>query len=140
MRKYFALFAWVAVLCLLASCSSTATPTSPDVDRVLDNGKTDDELGVAVSPQNLNLASEQGGFVVVHTFIPYSTVDRTTITLNYIPSFRTKSDDCGNLVAYFKEDVIKEIVAVPEALLTLRGLYTTGEPFEGSDTVMVKDN
>jgi hypothetical protein len=138
MRRILAVLAGVAVLCLLASCSSTATPTSPEVDRILDNGKTDDELGVAVSPQNLILGSNQGGFVVVHTFIPYTTVSRTAVTLNYVPSFKTKADDCGNLVAYFKEDAIKAIVDPPDELMTLRGEYTDGEPFEGSDTVMVK--
>ncbi len=138
MRRILAVLGVMVVLCMLASCSSGGI-TSADVDRTIDNGNTDDALGVAVSPQTLLLSSNQGGFVVVHTFIPYSTVNRTGLTLNFVPAFRTKADDCGNLVAYFNEAAIKAIVTPPDELMTLRGTYTNGQSFEGSDTVKVKE-
>ena len=104
---------------------------------VFSNNRTDDPLGVAVSPQALLLGFDQGGSVVVHTKIPYGSVDKTSIELNGIASTWTKADDCGNLVAYFDEDEVKAIVAPPSAVMTLTGTLNSGQPFEGSDTVKV---
>lgn len=137
MRRFLITALCALVLCLIASCSSGGI-TGTDIDRAIDNGNADDPLGIAVSPQMLLLSSNQGGFVVVHTFIPYTTVNRGSVTLNYVPAKSTKADDCGNLVAFFSETLIKAIVTPPDELMTLRGTYTTGEPFEGSDTVQVK--
>ena len=103
----------------------------------ISNSRTDDPLGVAVSPQTLLLGCEQGGSVVVHTFIPYSTVDTATVELNGIAATWTKADDCGYLVAYFDEGEIKAIVSPPSAVLTLTGKTKDGVPFEGSDGVRV---
>jgi hypothetical protein len=132
----------VAVFCmfLFASCSGgTGVMIS---DRELDNGNgnTDDPLGVAISPQTLLTESVQGGSVVVHTKIPYSTVDRHSVQLEGVDAVRTKADLTGALVAYFREADIKVLVSPPEATLTLTGLYLDGTPFEGSDTVKVKAN
>ncbi len=49
------------------------------------NSRTDDPLGIAVSPQTLILGFDQGGSVKVHTAIPLGTVIRCTVTLNGIP-------------------------------------------------------
>jgi len=107
-------------------------------DQALSNARTDDPLGVAVSPQNLLLSSDQGGAVTVHTSIPYGSVDCASLTLSGVPVVFTKADDCGNLVARFSETAVKAIVSPPEAVLTLSGILKTGEAFSGSDTVQVR--
>ena len=104
---------------------------------VFSNNRTDDPLGIAVSPQTFLLGCEQGGSVVVHTSIPYSSVDKASLKLNDIAAMWTKADDCGNLVAYFDEDEVKAIVTVPSEIMTLTGFTKNGVPFEGSDTVRV---
>ena len=104
---------------------------------VFSNNRTDDPLGVAVSPQMLLLGRDQGGSVVVHTSIPYGSVDTASLELNGLPVVWTKADDCGNLVAYFDEDAVKAIVAPPSAVMTLTGTTKDGVPFEGSDSIRV---
>jgi len=101
------------------------------------NARTDDPLGVAVSPQMLLLSSDQGGEVTVHTAIPLSSVDRASVALDGIAATGTGADACGNLVAKFCEADVKAIVSPPEATLTLTGVLTSGETFSGSDTVKV---
>jgi len=91
----------------------------------------------AVSPQTMILGSDQGTSVTVHAEIPYSTVDKTSLTLNGIPAKGSKSDNRGELVAFFNEEAVKSIVSVPSATLTLEGLTTAGGAFSGSDTVRV---
>lgn len=103
------------------------------------SGRTDDPLGVAVSPQTLLLSSDQGGRVTVHTSIPYGSVDQTTLALNDVPVSSVGADSLGHLVAGFDEAAIKAIVAPPEATLTLTGCYTDGTAFAGSDTVRVRE-
>ena len=95
---------------------------------------------IAVSPQTLILNSEQGGWVAVHTNILASLVDRTSLALIGIPTTRTGTDARGRVVGYFPEADIKARVAPPGAVLTLTGLYLTGEPFSASATVAVKYN
>jgi len=107
------------------------------VGQALSNSRTDDALGVAVSPQTLLLGSDQGGFVTVHTAIPFGAVDRSSIQLSGVDVVFTKADSCGNLVAKFSEDAVKAIVAPPETTLTLTGVMKDGESFAGSDTVRV---
>jgi len=101
------------------------------------NERTDDPLGVAVSPQTMLLSSYQGGKVVVHTAIKLTTVDRATVELDGIPAVSTWADSRGNLVAGFNEEDVKAIVAPPESTLTLTGLLKDGTPFAGSDTIRV---
>lgn len=118
----------VFILCLLVA--STAA--------VVCGGRSEDPYGVAVSPQNLILGSDQGGSVVVHTDgVPYSSVDKSTVSLQGVPATSTKADLCGDLVAYFDEGAIKAIVKVPSATLTLTWANTDGKTFSGSDTVKV---
>ena len=85
------------------------------------NNRTDDPLGIAVSPQALILGVEQSGRVTVHTDIPGSAVDRATVALNGIPASSTWVDLRGNLVAGFGEADVKAIVEPDEATLTLTG-------------------
>ena len=102
------------------------------------NARTDDPLGVAVSPQLLILDKVQSGAVTVHTSIPYRSVSRGTVELNGISASVTYSDSCGNLVAKFKETTVKSVVVVRSTELTLTGAYLNGGTFLGSDTVQVR--
>ncbi len=99
--------------------------------------RSDDLLGIAVSPQNLILNWDQGGSVVVHTDIPYGLVDVSSLELSGVSVWWTKADDRGCLVAFFHEAAVEAIVSPPSATLTLTGCYGDGEEFAGSDTVMV---
>lgn len=98
--------------------------------------RSTDPLGIAVSPHTLILNFEQGA-VSVHTDIPYSTVNKSSLALNGVPVWWTKADDRGCLVAFFHEDAIKAIVSPPSATLTLTGSTVGGTSFSGSDTVSV---
>jgi len=101
------------------------------------SGRTDDPLGVAVSPHTLILGADQGGTVAVHTAIPLSAVDTSTLYLNGIEVMWTKADARGELVAMFSEDAVKAIVTPPSALLTLTGQMADGADFWGSDEARV---
>ena len=103
------------------------------------SGRTDDPLGVAVSPQTLLLSMDQGGRITVHTTIPWGSVDRNTLALNGVQVSSVGADSLGHLVANFDEAVIKSIVAPPQAVMTLTGDYTDGTTFSGSDVVRVVD-
>jgi hypothetical protein len=105
--------------------------------QVFSNGRTTDPIGVAVSPQTLILSLDQGGAVTVHTAVPFSTVDRGSLTLNGVPADATWADNRGNVVARFSETAIEALVAPPSATLTLCGSLTSGDTFSGSDTVRV---
>jgi len=122
----------VAVLCLSFVCLGYFASVA------FCNARTDDPLGVAVSPQCLVLGKDQGGAVTVHTAISYSEVDCASLKLNGIPVDWCHVDDLGNVVGEFNEEAVKAIVAPPEATLTLTGAMKTGETFAGSDTVRVK--
>ena len=116
----------VVSLCVIAGMYATA----------FCGNRTDDPLGVAVSPQTLILNQEQSS-VVVHTAIPLSAVDTSTVTLNGIPVVWTKADARGELVAFFDESAVKAIVTPPSAVLTLSGTMKDGSGFSGSDEVRV---
>ena len=120
---------WAMVFCLSLGCVSS----------VLSNARTDDPLGVAVSPQTLLLQTPQSGTVTVHTQIPLGDVDRTSLELNGVEVIHTYADANGHLVATFDEQAIEAIVSPPGAILTLTGLYKDGSSFEGSDAVRVVD-
>jgi len=100
--------------------------------------RTAQGIVVAIAPHTLLLGSDQGGSVVVHADIPYNQVDTSTLVLDGIAAASTKPDCCGNLVAYFDEAAVKAIVAAPSATLTLTGETQVGAPFDGSDTVQVR--
>jgi hypothetical protein len=98
--------------------------------------RSDDALGIAVSPQMLLLGTTQSA-VKVHTDIPYSSVAKSTLELNGLAASGSYADALGNLVAVFSESAVKQMVSPPSAVLTLTGQYLDGEPFSGSDRVMV---
>jgi len=99
--------------------------------------RSDDPLEVAVSPQTLLLSSVQGGSVAVHTDIPLSSVDVSTVTLDGLSPTYVKADACGDIVAFFDEAEVKAMVAPPSAVLTFSGCYVDGTAFSGSDSVRV---
>ena len=99
--------------------------------------RTEDPLGIAVSPQTLLIGTQQSGTVVVHTDIPLSAVDTSTLKLNGLPVVGAYADSLGHLVAVFVEADVKAVVAPPCSVLTLTGAYRTGVLFSGSDTVSV---
>ncbi len=95
-------------------------------------------IEIQVSPAMIIL-KEEGNWVTVHAVFAYSNVETGTVALNGIPAASTFADDCGELVAKFALEDICAIVAPPEATLTLTGMTTAGESFEGVDTVRVSE-
>lgn len=100
------------------------------------NSRTEDPLGIAVSPQTLLLSQSQGS-VSVHTDIPYGSVLLASLDLNGVVPCGTKADARGCLVAKFLENDVKAIVSPPSTVLTLSGVLNSGVAFSGSDTVRV---
>lgn len=96
-------------------------------------------IQIQVSPQTLVLGL-QGEWVTVHADIPLRTVASTSIKLNGITASSVFADDRGDLVAKFHQSEIENIVAPPQAVLTLTGNLITGEALSGSDTIAVKKN
>ena len=107
------------------------------IGQAFSGNRSDDPLGVAVSPQTLILGVDQGGWVSVHTDIPYGSVDLSSLALNGVMVSWTKADSTGNLVGKFKEAAIKAIVTPPEEVMTLTGVSKEGVAFVGSDSVRV---
>lgn len=94
-------------------------------------------LEIQVSPSVLNIQM-QGQVVTVHTDIAYSAVDAETVTMNGVEIDHWKADNQGNFVAKFLVQEIVGIATVGELNdLTLEGVTTSGESFEGTDEVMV---
>jgi len=104
------------------------------------SNRTDDPIGVAVSPQTLVLDWDQG-CVCVHTDIPLSQVCRESIILSAgtssIEPISVGADSRGSVVAQFEEAAVEAIVSPPETVLTLSGQMLDGSTFSGSDSVRV---
>lgn len=96
-----------------------------------------ESVEIQIAPSTLLLNSSQGGSVTVHADIPYSVVDATSVKLDGIAATSTFADDCGDLVAKFKETEVESGLVVGRATLTLTGLTTDGTAFWGTDTVRV---
>lgn len=98
------------------------------------------EITIDVSPNVLNIQSI-GLCVTVHTDIGYSQVDPTTVYLNGVLLSSCFADNRGNFVAKFDMNEIKNLPLVIDAYNTFRmvGLTTSGEPFEGTQDIMVID-
>jgi len=95
-------------------------------------------VDIAVAPSTI-IIKDEGEWVTVHAVIAYSSVDAETVLLDGITAVSTFADARGELVAKFDHAEICAIVAPPQATLTLTGLTTGGEPFEGIDTVRVSE-
>jgi len=98
-----------------------------------------DPVVVEVAPETLILNSDQGGWITVHINVPARLVDSETLILHGIHVHHTGVDSRGEIVGYFDEYAVKALVSPPSAELTLKGAYLTGEMFEGSDTVRVRE-
>lgn len=96
------------------------------------------DVAIRIAPQTLLLNSSQGGWVTVHADIPYTLVDTRSLMLNGVAVTFTKADLTGDLVAKFKETLIKSRVTPPTAALTLTGVTRDGKKFYGVATVAVK--
>ena len=94
-------------------------------------------VNIKISPNTIILESDVA-WVTVHTNIPLSRVDCSTLVLNDIPVAWTKADAKGNLVAKFHHSKVEEIVEPPQATLTLAGATKDGVLFSGSDTIAVR--
>ena len=94
-------------------------------------------IGIKVSPHVIAMRS-QAEWVTVHTTLRYSLAETSTIALNEIPVALAKADDRGYLVAKFRMEDVRAIIAPPSATLILTGMTRDGEPFIGSETVTVK--
>ena len=69
----------------------------------LSGGRSDDPLGVAVSPQTFIIGMEQGS-VSVHTDLPLSQVDRSAgVTLNGVAAIGIGADDKPSLYTFAPE-------------------------------------
>ena len=100
--------------------------------------KSDDTM--LVSPY-VFFMEYQGVALTIHTEVPFSTVDRSSIELHCngtIAPVSLKSDLRGNLVAKFDADDVRTIVAPPRAELSLTGLYTEGGSFTLTASIRVK--
>lgn len=94
-------------------------------------------IEINVAPETLILGADQGGEVSVHTNLSFSKVNTSTISFEGLSPTWVKADARGELVAYFSEIAVKNIVFPPEATLTLEGYTKDGIYFSGSDTVRV---
>jgi len=96
------------------------------------------ETITATIPPHVLVLSSAGGSVSVHTDVPFSAVDPSSVALDGIFPTLVKSDLRGQLAAKFNVSDIKAMVAPHSATLTLTGMFKDGTPFAGTDTIQVK--
>ena len=102
------------------------------------------EIEIQVSPNVLNLQSN-GVVVTVHTDIPFSDVDASSVTLNEVGIQSWKSDNQGFFVAKFNMLEVKDLVNQGELqlgvnTLTLEGTTGSGSTFSGSEDILIINN
>ena len=91
---------------------------------------------IKISPSTL-VKGGPGEWVTVNTDVPYTAVDRTSLTLSGVPVAWTKADAKGQLVAKFRQADVDPIVAPPSATLVLAGRLRDGTSFSAADTIAV---
>ncbi len=120
-------------------CSSDALVTPVEAETSFARAASSSVIiDIEVAPSMI-IIKDEGEWVTVHAVIPYSTVEAGSVTLNGIQAVSTFPDACGELVAKFAHEDICAIVAPPSATLTLTGMTTAGDVFEGTDTVRVSE-
>ena len=104
------------------------------------------EITIDVAPNVINLQRTDDKCVTVHTDIPYSEVDRTSVSLavgsvDIFPD-STKSDLRGDLVAKFSMEAVRDFSLTIDAYntFTLTGVNFNGESFSGSQEIWVVNN
>jgi len=125
-RSFFSASATVPILVLLLALASQAPALAA-------------EASIEIQPNTLAMHS-LGGTVSVHTDIDYSAGVPWTATLNGLRAYLVKSDLCGNLVAKFDLDAVKELASASGTTqLTLVFVATSndGEEFTGTDSITV---
>jgi len=137
-RSAVLVFIAAALFSLAAQgCSSESIMNPVEADTPLAReASTSVTIEIQVAPSTI-VIKDEGEWVTVHAVIPYSTVDAGTVLLDGITPVSTFADACGDLVAKFDHEVMCAFVDPPEATLTLTGMTTDGESFEGVDTVRV---
>jgi len=130
-RSFFSANATVFILVLLLALASQAPALA-------------EEASIVVQPHSLSVSS-MGGTVSVHTDIDYSQGEegtRWTATLNGLQAYLVKSDLCGNLVAKFDLDAVKEWASASTSnQLSLDFVATRGDlVYTGTDTVTLTKN
>lgn len=93
---------------------------------------------VDIAPNVVNIQS-QGTWVTVHVEIAYDSVASASVTLNGIPVNTTFADNCGDLVAKFQINRVKEVLTPGDVELTLEGDTIWGGSFSGTGTITVID-
>ena len=96
-----------------------------------------EQIEITISPKALVLGPCGGPWVTVHTDIPYSAVQSSSLELGGVGVAWTKADSLGNLVAKFAEADIEAIVSPPSVTLEMTGQTKLGTLFAGSDTIRV---
>ena len=134
MRKLIALGFVVVLTIVLAVVGCPSVGASSAVDS-----------GIDVAPNVLNIQSS-GSVVTVHTDIPFSKVDVSSVYLNEVLIESWKADNQGYFVAKFDMDEIKALVDSGDLtvgalnVITLTCLTTDGSEFEGSQEILVINN
>ena len=95
------------------------------------------EISIDISPKVFILGLDSAA-VTVHTSIKRGLVVASTVEMDGISATSVFADSRGYMVAKFPQSAVHDIVAPPEATLTLTGVTTAGQSFAGSDTVVVK--
>lgn len=97
-------------------------------------------IEIQVSPNVLNL-NNNGTVVTIHTDIAFLYVLGSTVTLNGIEIQSWKADDCGDFVAKFNMDEVKNLeLKIDEYnTMTLTGSKIDNSTFIGSTEIMVKN-
>ena len=101
-------------------------------------------IEIQVSPNILNLQSN-GVVVTIHTDIPFSDVDATSVELEGVEIQSWKADNQGFFVAKFNMEAVKALVdqGVLELginTVTLKGTTKSGATFSGSKDVLIINN
>jgi len=101
-------------------------------------------IEIQVSPNILNLQSN-GVVVTIHTDIPFSDVNASSVTLNGVEIQSWKADSQGFFVAKFNMVEVKDLVNLGELELGVNTLILVGETggggdFSGSEDILIINN
>ena len=101
-------------------------------------------IEIQVSPNILNLQSN-GVVVTIHTDIPFSDVDATSVELEGVEIQSWKADNQGFFVAKFNMVEVKDLVNLGELELGVNTLILVGETggggdFSGSEDILIINN
>ena len=96
---------------------------------------------IRIAPETLNLRSS-GTVVTVHTDVPYDAVDVYSVYLGGVVIEAWKADDCGDFVAKFPMQAIKDIdglVLNDYNTFQFAAVTVDGDPICGEAEIMVID-